>query len=1082
MKRTFLSLALLCLTFLTTQRVSGQNNYDWTAKINNPGFENSTAGWTVQKNVSGWEDLKIVIGSAAEGQQHYNLWAQKVTSISLSQTVTLPAGSYTLSAQLRTNAQGVSDQCVYAKTSTGTKKSAALTAADTWTRLTVDFTLTREETVTLGASGTGDGQNEKGWFCVDDFQLKSNQEPDASMDRIVGKVEEAITLKGSGALYITDSIPFTTIGHVDIEATDHAVIFFNVLRPSEAKKWLQFITIKGEEAVSEKNCQLRLYDHGTILYPYGKEGKGESAFHPLTVYSEKNCTGDSCDRFGTENTNGFMNSLTEATMNNRIRSFRLKRGYMVTFSIQTEGWGYQRCFIADKEDLVVNELPTILDQRISSYRIFRWDNIGKNGVANILNTTNLGKLNCTWTYAWGVGNSLGSDYECVPHMNNLWSASTYDLGRNDQSPYLKTDNEPANGNDPKPASVNQELERWPELMRTGRRLISPSSFDSGEWWHKQFFDSIDARGWRCDIVDIHCYWNEGSFNNIKGSWADKFQRPVWITEFIWGASWSGGFGIFGIATTNEQRGNPTEDILNQNRDVLARIWAKLNSYDFVERYAYWNDEWPCSKILWNNNLTPAGEYYSKMKTGPSFSGTYQFVPRDWRLQGATDLQASYDQKKGICTVSWTNYNGDLNETVSVQRKRGSGSWLTVKTFTRPDDHTLTYEDELSDNGIYNYRIVEKTYKNSTFTSKTAYVSLANSRGTEELQYGRIEANPSDTLTVGCTEQDVRPIVFLGMTTNNNSSLGLVPRVTVSSKTSFTYTLTPWSQTSTSTSSRSESVDFLAMKPGQYQWGSMRAEVDTCIYTAANGNVSKMSKGEIIEVRFRQPFDADVTPVVIAQPISSNKNTAPVTAKVFDVTNTGFKMKLVKQNGEERNISLQYTYYIAITPGAANLEEEGKSIVAGRCSETPVGGSSSISCEFTDADGESVKLRNPYIIAAPQTHNLDHASLFRQAGTVGSSATATDGSAYTAITGIRVSRQMDSSLTTSQIGTNTAEANGDIIGWIAINDNTVTGSTAIQQIAESDTKAEICYDLQGRSIMRKPVRGLYIINNKKVYIK
>jgi len=1084
MKRTIFSFALMCTVLMAAQSAIGQNTYDWTAKIKNPSFESGTANWTVQKSVSGWEDLKISSGDAADGSQHYNLWAQKVTSIGVSQSITLPAGSYTLSAQLRTNAQGLSDQNVFAKTSAGTQKSAALAVADAWTKLTVSFTLTKEETISVGAAGTGNGSSEKGWFCVDDFRLMGDQEPSADMDRTVEQVSDAITLNGTGALHITGTEPFATPGSVDIAATEHAVIFFDALRPSEAKKWLGKVTILGEAAVSEKNCQLRLYDHGTLLLPYGKENKNDTGFHPLTVYMGQNCTGESCECFGTENTKGFMNSLTDETLNNRIRSFRLKRGYMVTFSVGTEGWGYQRCFIASDEDLVVNTLPTILDQRISSYRIFRFDNVGKNGVANILNTTNLGKLNCTWTYAWGVGQSLGTDYECVPHMNNLWSASTYDLGRNDQSPYLKTDNEPANSADPKPATVDQELERWPELMRTGRRLLSPSSFDSGEWWHKQFFDSIDARGWRCDICDIHSYWAEGSFNNIKSNWADKFGRPVWITEFIWGASWSGGFGIFGVAKTNEERGNPTEDILNQNRDVLARIWAKLNSYDYVERYAYWNDEWACSKILWNGNLTPAGEYYSKMKTGPSYSGTYNFVPKDWRLTAATDLTATHDQRKGAVTVTWINNNGDLSETVTLQRRKGTGTWQTVETFTRPDDHTLTYTEELTDNGLFSYRVVEKTYKNTTLTSNIASVSIASSIGTEELQYGRIEENCTDTITVGCLNLDTRPIVFLGMPTNANSGVGIVPRVTVTARNSFNFALQPWNLPASGSITKAETVDFLALKVGQYQWGTMRAEVDTCRYTTASGTVSKTSRGDTIEVFFRQPFADDVTPVVIVQSLTVNKNTAPATAKVFDVTNLSFKMKLVKQDGETKSIVSQYAFYIAITPGQANLGETGKSIIAGRCSETPVGGTANIACNFTNVKGQTINLRNPYLIAGPQTHHLDYASLFRQASTITASATDGEGTAYTATTGIRVRRQMDTSLTTSQIGTNSATTNGDIIGWIAINDATLDQTVGIQDIDNPlQNTSNAVYDLNGRRVTRTHLsKGIYIRDSKKIIVR
>ncbi len=1076
MKQTkLIILTLLCLWLLPSGHAFAQTSYDWTATIKNPGFESGTTGWIVNKSVEGWNDLKIGTQNAAEGSQYYNLWAQKVKTIGLSQVVSLPAGHYSLSAQLRTNGQGVSDQNVYVTTSAGTKRSPALTVADAWTRLTVDFTLSKQENVTIGATGSGDGTNEKGWFCVDDFCLSSDQEPTADMDRTLAQVTTPITLSGRGALHITGAKPFAVTGKVDITDTDHAVILVDSLRPSEFKAWLSYVTINGQPAVSEQNCQLRLYDHGTLLYPYGKESKDKDGFHPLTVYAGQNLTGESCDRFGTENTQGYMNSLADSTLNNRIRSFRLKRGYMVTFSIQKEGWGYQRCFIADGEDLVVNTLPDILDRRISSYRIFRWDNVGKNGVANILNTDKLKKLNCTWTYAWGVGQSLGTDYECVPHMNNLWSSSTYDLGVNDQSPYMKTDNEPANGNDPKPATVAQELQRWPELMRTGRRLLSPSSFDSGEWWHKQFLDSIDARGWRCDVVDIHCYWNESSFNNIKANWADKFHRPVWITEFIWGASWSGGFGIFGIAKTNEERGNPSDDILNQNRDVLARIWTKLNSYDYVERYAYWNDEWACSKILWGDRVTPAGEYYAKMKTGPSYTGTYDFVPRDWRLSPATDLKAKYDKKSGDCLLTWTNNNGDLTENMSLQRRKGNGEWQAVASFTRPDDHDMAFTDHLTDDGYYSYRVVDKTYKNTTLTSATVAVSLASSLGTDNLQYGHIDNAVGDTLQVEGDKMAQRAFNFLGLATNANKNTGVVPRVLQSTTTDFKVMLMPWTGTAATNANQAEGVDFIRLTQGQHQWGQMRAEVDVCSYTKPDGTVSKTIKGDTVEVAFKQPFPVGVTPVVIVQPYTGSKTEIPVVAKVFDVTNTGFRMKLMKRHGETAAIPGRQVFYLAVTPGAANLEEEGLSIVAGRCETAPVGGATAVSCPFVLADGTPIALQAPYIIAAPQTHRLDYTSVFRQ------QALTTTAGGTTAMT---VRRQMDTSLTSSQIGTNTAAANGDVIGWVAINQATVDPTLGIsgKQDASRKTSDEV-FDLGGRKMNKGKLKpGVYVIKGRKIVVR
>ena len=755
MKMRTRNLMMLAALLLTTITATAQNQYEWTSKIQNASFENWDAYWSLDKNVSGWEDIAVKDGESYDGERRYNIWAQKVTSLDLHQTISLPAGKYTLTTQVKTNTQGFSDQHLYVVAGTKSYSSSNLSQGnDEYEKLTVDFTLTGETLVTLGVASTGDSETEKGWFNVDDFRLWSDSPDEPDMNETVERVTSDVQLTGRSDYHITSKIPFSQDGYINIVNTEHAVIFFDNLRPTEVKNYLIHVKINGAKAVSESNCQLRLYNQGTLLYPYGKENKKETGFHPLTVYSERNFQGESCDRFGIENTKGFMNSLTDETLNNRIRSFRLKRGYMVTFALQAEGYGYQRCFIADDADLMISSLPEIMDKRISSYRIFRWDNIGKNGVAAMMDTDDLKKLNATWTYDWGPGRDLGPDYECVPHMNNLWSTTTYELGVNNQSPYLKTDNEPANGNDPYPASIDDELKRWPELMRTGRRLVSPSSFDSGEWFHDAFFNAIDERGWRCDVVDIHCYWDIGKFWTIWGNWANKYHRPVWITEFIWGASWSGGFGVFGIATTDEERGNPSDWVLWQNREKLESIWWNLNQWDYVERYAYWNYEWPCSKILWNGELTPAGEVFATMESKPGYNSYYDYVPTDWKCNAASGLLATYNPSKKICSVEWQSNTGGLAETTTLMRKKGDGDWEEVKKWEKADDVFFTYEDPISENGKYTYRVVEETWKGETLKSDKVNMSTyivnatINTESKSEIKGWTCERNAQNGYTKG----------------------------------------------------------------------------------------------------------------------------------------------------------------------------------------------------------------------------------------------------------------------------------------------------------------------------------------------
>ena len=183
----------------------------------------------------------------------------------------------------------------------------------------------------------------------------------------VSKVSELVTLTEDVDYQITSTTPFTDDGLLNIENTDHAVVILAQVKPSEAiSKWLSKIQIKGVKASNNNNCQVKLYNRGCIIMPYARN------FKPLTVYSEQNFEGESCDDFGTENSSGYMNTLSAKKLNNRIRSFKLKRGYMVTFSTLAKGRGYSRCFIAANKDLEVATLPVVLDQKITSYRIFKW--------------------------------------------------------------------------------------------------------------------------------------------------------------------------------------------------------------------------------------------------------------------------------------------------------------------------------------------------------------------------------------------------------------------------------------------------------------------------------------------------------------------------------------------------------------------------------------------------------------------------------------------------------------------------------------------------------------------------------------
>ena len=519
--------------------------------------------------------------------------------------------------------------------------------------------------------------------------LMSAQTIAANTKQTIEQVTANVTIADDVDYVITSATPFTDGAVVDFENTEHAVVILQAVKPSAALKLLDHLTIRGEKAANNKNCQVKLYNRGTIILPYA------STLRPLTVFSEKNFKGDSADDFGLGNTGGFMNTMSEAQLNNRVRSFKLKRGYMVTFSTLPRGRGYSRCFIADKEDLEVAELPNVLSGHISSYRLFKWYDTGKQQLAAAGGDANAcAALNVTSTYSWNEGANMLPDVECVSHhIYEDWPSAAV-CGNVSYTPHMKTNNEPRNNSDDHPQDLATILNNWENLMATGMRLCSPSSWDGSDYWNgtgflKEFFDSIDARGWRCDILDMHCYWPENNFGNLR-YWVDAVHRPIWVSEWVWGASWNSN-GAFASGVTE-----------TQNAAALKRICPKLNAMEYLERYYYWNGERDPSKLYKNGALTEAGKYYATINSGVGYNGKYDFVPTTPRQYHPSNFRVT--RSEGSAIITWDDKNGEYNQLMEVQRKVKGGQWETIAVMDQKEQAaSYSYTDNATTNDAQ-YRV------------------------------------------------------------------------------------------------------------------------------------------------------------------------------------------------------------------------------------------------------------------------------------------------------------------------------------------------------------------------------------------
>ncbi len=895
------------------------------------------------------------------------------------------------------------------------------------------------------------------------------------------QVTSNVTLTTDVDYVITGTTPFTTAGSVDIQNTDHAVIIFKYIKPSKViSNLMGNIFINGVPAKNGTNCQVKMFNRGAIVLPYGDSTK------PLTCYTEENYEGDSYNNYGLGNTGGFMNTLSTAQLNNNIRSFKLKRGYMVTFATGVSGWGYSRCFIADMEDLEITSVPAPLNGKISSYRIFKWQNASKAGVHDTSKAAN-DALNTTSCFDWGQGNaSLLPDVEWVSHhIYEDWpSAAT--CGGVSQTCHMKTNNEPGNSADDHPQDVETVLNNWQNLMRTGMRLCSESSHDGSMNHLKEFIEEIDKRGWRCDILDLHGYWQASNFNNLN--WYSDYYgngRPIWMSEWVWGASWNHN-GFWGsVSDANSLSSENQTILLNGTKPILEA----MNNNPRVERYYYWNSEAAGTHIYHNGKLTKLGEYYANMETGLAYNAKYEYVPKIvYNAPG--EMTLNYTKRTGLVELAWSDPNGDMIDSIVVECKLpGSSMWKKIANVEVKDQNgkngiEYTYEETINEVGIYYYRIAEYYDNKKIFRTNEQSVTVAAAKNVGLLQYGQLRIANDASLTTDIDAQDKAPYVVMGMPSNANTSNGITNQVQSIGKSSFKFRFYPWQLDTPVEFNKAETVDYLILPSDTV----IHLANDMMLISQKAGNV----KGAEVQITFPQPFPEGVTPVVVVQQNTSITSYAPVTPRIYDVTNTGFKLILTRQEKATGAFNNQNVNYFACTPGQAPLGG-GIMLTVGRDEDTPVGGSARQSINFVNQAGEQQMLQNAFIIAQPQTFNYGVTAVFRQ-----HSLAKTEG----AVTGASVRRQVDGTTTTTE--QNSARQNGDYIGWMIVSDDPNgsvddkpvigTGIAGMEQanlaitvsdgqLLSNNDKLQ-AYDATGKKVPfgRKLPRGIYFITDGHITTK
>lgn len=493
---------------------------------------------------------------------------------------------------------------------------------------------------------------------------------------------------------ISESAPLTKCS-INLVGEQAWLIFDNTLPSDVINNYLSQIKINGKKASEGTNCRVAIYLNGALVMPYSTQDK------VFTGYEGEQYSGSEM-KYGV----GMHKNIAKNC--NRIRSFRLKRGYMATLATGPSGSGYSRVYVADHNDIEVPVLPKALYGRISSITVKKWQYVSKKGWCSTTSNSAIAaetkKMRATWFYTWSADRKSTYDTEYIPIRQHLyWPSISQIAGHTDATACLSF-NEPEHSEQhtSDKCSCGGVISTWtactktPDFLETGMRIGSPAPTDAS--WLKEYIGHCNDMAYRCDFVVIHSYWgtNEAAnaqawYNQLKSIY-NNTKRPIWITEWNNGASW-----------TTESWPSGYSDKLEKQRKAIKEILNVLDTCSFVERYAIYNwDTYYRAMINWDDgNVLPAGKVYRDSKSDFAYNANVQFTPVWWTPSLKTpSLKTAINEADASLAITVVNPNGDLTDVLTLQRyNESTGQWEDYYTETQRylfDNDTLQYTFPISD--------------------------------------------------------------------------------------------------------------------------------------------------------------------------------------------------------------------------------------------------------------------------------------------------------------------------------------------------------------------------------------------------
>ncbi|NDW18952.1 T9SS C-terminal target domain-containing protein [Dysgonomonas sp. 216] len=775
--------------------------------------------------------------------------------------------------------------------------------------------------------------------------LKANEVTITGKQTAASYSETTVTISDNSELHLTSATPLTNNSKVYLE-TENSWIYFEALRPSQVvASYLSYIYVGTQQAVLNTNVRVEMYLNGAVVIPHSKD------FQPLEVFDEKNFGGNS-QKY---NILTFYKGLGD--MNKSIRSFKLRKGYMATFATNTDGTGYSQVFIADEEDLELSEMPDLLDQSVMFIRTFKWKWPTKKGW-NGSNAEQLNTIQATWYYNWdAAGNTSYLDAEYIPMRHNANWAGWETINSRENSTHVLGFNEPnqdvAGGGSN--MTVDQCVSLWPNLMKSGLRIGSIAPTDGGLNYLYEFVDKCDALNYRIDFIAVHFYRGgqtpQNFYNFLKGI-HDRTGRPIWITEWNNGANW----------TSESWPSSASEQQAKQKSDMTA-FFNMLDTVSFVERHAVYNwVEWKRYMIDTDKNnttLTPAGEMMKNFKAVKAYNPNKVFTPLPWKYvaPNVTSALLSSDQSTYTINVG-SNENGGLASAILVEKKEEGGEFAVIDSIVNLTQTKFEFAVDQTKEGKTSYRLRYKGKGKdySDYSIECSYILTPD----EDIQLGKYSTSTLDWTTLSFGKQFVRinPVAILGTPTFANNT-AMVNRIKNLNSRKLDLRFEPWAYTNASSISKEESLSYLLLAPGKYDFGGLKAEA---------GNTT--AKGEWVTINFSETFSSK--PAVFVS-VTSNRSATATTARIKNVTTTGFDLIVKKEAAQTYTTSTEDISYFAIEQGTGTIN--GQPITVGMTAENEVGYTFT-SSQLAKVTWDSSVYTDPLFFAYVQTSNDERGSYLR----------------------------------------------------------------------------------------------------------